>query len=397
MRDALGPGTILGYCTNVHAGTTLAEVRANLERHACAVKAIVAPREDLGVGLWLPAAASAPLARDAGAIASLRDWLRARGLLVFTINGFPSGDFHGAVVKHAVYEPDWSRPERLAYTRDLITIARGLAEAGSEMSISTLPVGWPRRGAAGETARLEAAAASLRAAAASAAAAEAEAGVLVHVDLEPEPGCLLERSADVAGFFARHLLGGADEAIVRRHVRVCHDACHAAVMFEEQAACATAYARAGALVGKVQLSSAACARFDGRSEAERRALRAELGAFVEERYLHQTVVRGAGGGCTFFDDLPAALAAGGAAPSGEWRVHFHVPVFAETAGALATTRDELVRAIDAFGPWTGVRHFEVETYAWGVLPAPLRDADLAAGIARELNWVRTLAGTERAA
>ena len=33
------------------------------------------------------------------------------------------------------------------------------------------------------------------------------------------------------------------------------------------------------------------------------------------------------------------------------------------------------------------RHFEVETYAWGVLPAELRQPDLAAGIADEMRWL----------
>ena len=33
-------------------------------------------------------------------------------------------------------------------------------------------------------------------------------------------------------------------------------------------------------------------------------------------------------------------------------------------------------------------HFEVETYAWGVLPPELQQPDLAAGIADEMAWFR---------
>ena len=61
MRDVLAPGTLLGYCTNVHAGTTADEVVANLRRHATAVKAIVSPDAPLPVGLWLPASAARSL------------------------------------------------------------------------------------------------------------------------------------------------------------------------------------------------------------------------------------------------------------------------------------------------------------------------------------------------
>ena len=36
---------------------------------------------------------------------------------------------------------------------------------------------------------------------------------------------------------------------------------------------------------------------------------------------------------------------------------------------------------------TDCRHFEVETYAWDVLPPELRRTDLATGIADELRFV----------
>ena len=39
-----------------------------------------------------------------------------------------------------------------------------------------------------------------------------------------------------------------------------------------------------------------------------------------------------------------------------------------------------------------VRHFEVETYAWNVLPPELQRDSLADGIADELKWVREQLG-----
>ena len=33
--------------------------------------------------------------------------------------------------------------------------------------------------------------------------------------------------------------------------------------------------------------------------------------------------------------------------------------------------------------------FEVETYAWGVLPEELQQPDLATGIAEEMSWMRS--------
>ena len=134
------------YCTNVHAGRTLEETEANLERFSTRVRELAAPKNDpdapIGLGLWLSAASAREL-REAGGAKALRDRLLARNLQVVTLNGFPYGDFHAEVVKHAVYEPHWADPRRLAYTIDLAHLLADLLPDGTtDASISTLPVGW---------------------------------------------------------------------------------------------------------------------------------------------------------------------------------------------------------------------------------------------------------------
>ena len=44
---------VLGYCTNVHAGASLAQTRENLQRHATQVKRLFSPDEPMGIGLLL--------------------------------------------------------------------------------------------------------------------------------------------------------------------------------------------------------------------------------------------------------------------------------------------------------------------------------------------------------
>lgn len=379
MRDALGPGTILGYCTNVHAGLDLAAIRANLLTHAVAVRERLGVAE-LGVGLWFPQPAARELRAD-GAVIELRDWLAEQGLMPFTLNGFPFGDFHGPTVKRRVYEPDWADPARDAYTRDLVAILEGLLPIGAEGSISTVPVGWgpacdeQRRGAAGE--RLLALACDL-------AEHEARTGRMIHIDLEPEPGCVATDSRSLVRFFETHLLGQGHDEAVQTHLRVCHDVCHAAVMFEPQATALRRYQTYGIKVGKIQISSGLRFVCDG---SGRDAL-APLAAFAEDRYLHQTVVQ-AGEETFFHEDLPEALAAdpGRAA---EWRVHFHVPVHLDRADQLDTTQSDIIACLAAARAEHEVRHFEVETYAWDVLPAEVRGACLADDIAAELEWVQEL-------
>jgi hypothetical protein len=171
---------------------------------------------------------------------------------------------------------------------------------------------------------------------------------------------------------------------VRRYVGVCHDVCHAAVMFEEQADVLRAYRAAGVRVGKVQVSSAL--RADGSPESL-----AVLSAYAEPRWLHQTCVRAPGRAPAFHEDLTPALATGA---DGEWRTHFHVPVFAGRLGALGTTQDAIDACLAELAQWPVAERplLELETYAWEMLPdapgSPGGSGTLAEGIAREIRWLR---------
>jgi len=389
MRDKLGPGTMLGYCTNVHAGASWSEIRENLEKHTLAVKKSVSPDEPMGIGLWLPeGAAREILAEDL--IPEVRGWLGERGLEVFTLNGFPQRDFHQEEVKHKVYLPHWGEEARLCYTRDLVEILTGLLPEGGEGSISTLPLGWPDAFPDDES--LHQAARNLISLADELHVIEEETGHVIHLDLEPEPGCVLQRSMDVVSFFKKHLGDGKRDEVIRRYIRVCHDICHAAVMFENQGKALKRYEKAGILVGKVQISSAVRFSVETLDPRDCREALIELSEFMESRYLHQTVWRDYGGSQKVYDDLHdaydgASIFGPDYLPGYEWRVHFHVPVYLERIGLLGTSRSDIRKVLKYCRHNPGVMHFEMETYAWGVLPPELQVEPLSKGIARELEWV----------
>lgn len=391
MRDILGPGSMLGYCTNVHAGATYSESIDSLRQFAMAVKQRVSPDGPMGVGWWLSREGVRGLDRKGfQGFSWLKSWFHQHGLTPFTCNGFPYGDFHGPIVKHRVYEPSWTSDDRLEYTIALATMLAKLSDAGSERSISTLPIGWPSPPC--EVVDQRAAAINLVKLAEELRRLEKSSGVMIHVDLEPEPGCILQRSGDVVHFFKQHLLPAARErdtndATIFRHIRVCHDICHAAVMFEDQVEMFAKYRKAGIKVGKVQISNAVHVDFEKISVRDRGEALQQLRAFAEDRYQHQTMIR-FGEEETFFADLPTALefAQANGNVGKEWRVHFHVPIFLERIGLLDTTQSHIVDCLRLL-KGQGVNHWEVETYAWNVLPPQLQAGDLAEGIAREMQWV----------
>lgn len=374
-----------GYCTNVHAGADLPQTRANLERFALAVKRQVAPGAAMGVGLWLSAAAASALLAE-GKAREFGDWLGAVGLVPFTFNGFPYGDFHQKIVKHDVYLPTWADPRRLDYTFDLIAVQDALLPAGLEGSISTLPIAWGHPAPGDDV--LHAAGRNLARVANHLARLEQETGRLISLCLEPEPGCVLQRKGDIIWFFRNYLDPQGNGDILRRYLRVCHDVCHSAVMYEDQSDVLQTYYAAGIAVGKVQVSSAVCVDFAALAERDRIHAIDQLAGFAEDRYLHQTVTREPGKKSVFHQDLPALLRTivDPRRLTGEWRVHFHVPIYLENFGHLRSSQSDIVACLAACRKYSGVHHFEVETYAWGVLPKNLQHANLADGIAEEMKW-----------
>src|SRR5471032_1487579 len=128
----------LAYCTNIHRGDDWPETQASLEKYTLAVKERVSPDRPYAIGLRLSDLASRQLS-EPRTLNAFQRWLRQHQCYVFTINGFPFGQFHGAKVKERVYLPDWTHPERLAYTNRLFDLLAQLVPEGVDGSVSTLP------------------------------------------------------------------------------------------------------------------------------------------------------------------------------------------------------------------------------------------------------------------
>jgi len=354
-------GTHLTYCLNIHPGETWEESLAAIRKYAEEVKRRVSPEGPFGLGLRLSARAASELRPR---IASFRDYLAEAGMYVFTINGFPYGQFHGTRVKENVYLPDWSAPERLAYTEDLASVLAELLPEGVSGSISTVPIAY------GKTFREEAVENILRAGT-SLARLEAETGRRVSLAFEPEPDCLIETTDEAIRLWDT-LRSRADAEQLAR-LGVCVDTCHAAVEFEDPADSIRRLASAGIPVPKIQISSALVVP----RGADAAGL---LAPFTDEVYLHQTRVL-SDGALLRFPDLPDALRA---APDGEWRVHFHVPLHFTGDGGLESTASFLDEAFFAEALAPG-RHIEIETYSFDVLPGPR--GDVVDSIASEFAWL----------
>ncbi|MFF5364471.1 metabolite traffic protein EboE [Streptomyces scabiei] len=373
LRHPDGTTVHLGYCSNVHQAEDIDGVLAQLADHAEPVRERLGA-DRLGIGLWLARDVVSELVAVPGEVKNLRGELAARGLETVTLNAFPYAGFHREVVKKDVYLPDWADEARLAHTLDCARVLAALLPDDAERgSVSTLPLAWrtPWPPDRADTARR-----ALDRLTAGLAAIESDTGRRIRVGFEPEPGCVVETTAQAV----RELRGLDPERL-----GVCLDACHLAVQFEEPGAALRRLADAGLPVVKLQASCAVEAA-DPADPAAHAALR----RLAEPRFLHQTrtAARQESPDVRGVDDLPEALEGGLPTDTGPWRVHFHAPLHADPEPPLRTTADQLSRVLTGLlgGASAHCDHIEVETYTWSVLPEP--PTDLPGGIAAELAWAR---------
>jgi hypothetical protein len=166
---------------------------------------------------------------------------------------------------------------------------------------------------------------------------------------------------------------------------VNYDACHFALEYDAARASLDALVAAGIRISKIHLSSALA--LDPRDPRHSRQ-----SARSTSRSISTSPCCGRTNGISRFADLPLffeALENGTVDPDDfeEMRVHFHIPLDAEPAAPLRSTRNETREVL----AWRNdhpdaCAHYEIETYTWGVLPEGLQ-RPVEGQIAGEYAWV----------
>jgi len=310
-------------------------------------------------------------------------WLEKNSSYVFTINGFPYGQFHGKRVKEQVYRPDWTAQERVAYTNRLFDLLAELLPAGIEGSVSTVPGSFKEFITSREQEKLirENVWRSVEHIARLSEKSKRQ----LHLGLEPEPLGLLENSAETILFFEQLRAEHPNDPRLDEHLGVNYDTCHFAIEYEEPPEAIGALQQAGIKISKIHLSSAL------KTLATTEAC-AALKHFADDVYLHQVIARDESGQLKFYRDLRDALAdecrfqvSGFRFP--EWRIHFHVPLHAPAAPPFENTNDHLLGALDLLAANPKLcSHLEMETYTWEVLPPELRSCSVVDQLAAEYGW-----------
>jgi hypothetical protein len=365
----------LAYCTNIHRGDDWPQTLESLETHTLTVRDRVSPVRPYAIGLRLSDLASRQLS-EPRTLRSFRDWLQRHDCYVFTINGFPFGRFHGTRVKEQVYLPDWTNPERLAYTNRLFELVAQLVPEGIEGSVSTLP------GSFKEFISSEEQRSQIRyhfwQCIDHIEKCSERYGRHLHLGVEPEPFGFFETSAETVAFFREMEKDRPGDKRLRTFLGVNYDTCHLAVEYEEPADVVRAFQKEGIRLSKIHLSSALQVVPDA-------PVRKWLQRFADDTYLHQVMARTPDGTRHAYQDLDLALAKG--SDDSEWRIHFHVPLHAQKLTHGETTVPHLLGLLDLLAKEaTLCSHLEMETYTWEVLPVELRAKSVVDQLVKEYEW-----------
>lgn len=380
IRVILKHGLHLAYCTNVHRGGDWPETLASLEQHTLAVRDSVSPDGPYAIGLRLSDRASRQLLQT-DALNHFRNWLARNRCYVFTINGFPYGDFHGARVKEKVSQPDWSSQERLDYTLRLFDILAELVPAGIGGSVSTVPVSFKQFDLGEEGLKISRQ--NLWRCVEHLDRLGQRTGQLFHLGLEPEPFGTVENTDEFIGLMDQIEAEHIGDSRLWRHLGINYDTCHFALQFEDPRHSLIRLRDRGVRISKLHLSNALRVQ-------PTEAVRELLKPFLDQVYFHQVIERRPSGELRRYPDLDRALEIAARERhdgTGEWRIHFHIPLHAPETAILGTTADHIRGALDVLQDDPSIcSHLEMETYTWEVLPPKLRQPTVEKMLIGEYSW-----------
>lgn len=382
----------LTYCTNIHSGENWADHFHEIKTHFPKVKSELAAETMMGLGLRISRQMQIDLG-DLHRLEEFKQWLNDNQAYVFTVNGFPYGNFHSDVIKDKVHHPDWTSPERLEYTLRLFDILNNLLPESVESGgVSTSPLSYRPWFASPDslTEATEAATLQIVQVAEHLDKIKKESGKILHLDIEPEPDGILGNGTEFLSWYEGSLLPMAEKYfsdkgytkqiagdLVREHLRICYDVCHMAVEFEDQPDLISQLKSKEVKIGKIQLSSAL--KLPPQSSPD------VLKDFIEDQYLHQVVIQSSDNNQLRYKDLHEAIN-NTHSRDAEWRIHFHVPVFTANYQQLQSTQDYITEILELHREELLTDHMEIETYTWEVLP-PEWQLPLSRSIIREFEFI----------
>jgi hypothetical protein len=378
----------LSYCTNIHFGESWEEVFYILKFHSRKLRNAFLKMDQFGIGLRLSNSSIINLSKSSFFFDFLF-WLKINNFYIKSVNGFPYSFFGSNYIKDNVYLPDWSNFKRYIYSRRIIILFSNFLNKNNFGGISTLPLSYKYFFCNYSYNNLYIKSIKyLYSLLILLNDIYVNNKIFIHLDIEPEPDCVVSNTLDYINFFKKWLLDRIILYFLKKKIhmfilnyfRICFDICHSSVEFESICQSFNSIFLFNIKFGKFQISSSL--KID-----KMNFYNSYVFSYLPETpYIHQVY------GKTFYDniitykDISLAHILLYKKKIVEYRIHYHVPIFFDKYEIFESTQQYIIEFFKLLKKRNAFYIFEIETYTFDILPCYLK-LNILYSLKREYDWV----------
>jgi len=381
----------LTYCSNIFKQKKWKFLFENLKKYLLHIKR---KKQYIGISLCMSNVLLNEIRKDK-TLSILKNWLITENVYISSMNGFVYKTFHQKKIKDNIYYPDWTTKQRIKYTKSLIELLGLLMHKNTMGSISTVPISYlPWIKTRHISYILFTASKNL---------SEIIKFLIekknIHLDLEPEPDCLINSIDSFIKFYIYWLIPVTKiafntksnflEPYIKKYIRLCYDICHFSVNFESHEEALCLLKKNKIKIGKIQVSSALEVKVFN-SSIENKHLVKNLLSFTKSPFLHQTVEK-IGNKLKKHKDISYAIKNFSEKCGNTLRIHCHAPLYKNIIRGIKTTSVDTKFALELLLKEKYIKEMEIETYTHDFLSKENKFES----IFMEYNWVINLINNQK--
>lgn len=320
-----------------------------------------------------------------------KKWLKKKRAKIFSINGFVYKNFHKKYIKYDIHYPDWTTNYRLNYTKNIIKTLNKISSSKTEGSISTSPLShrkWIKFKhidfiffkSLENVFKVFIQLIKIK-------------NKIIHLDFEPEPGCLINNSKLFILYIKKWLtpylklyfnknkilFSKKYITLIKKHIRLCYDTSHFSVNFEKHIKILKNLKKEKIQIGKVQISSALEIKINKSTKLK------NILKLKKSPFLHQTVEK-KNKNLFFYDDIPDINNLFKKNKNSILRIHCHIPLYKKKYKSFNTTYNETEKTLKFIIKKMKVKYFEIESYTYSCIIGKNEFKS----IIKEYNWVKNI-------
>lgn len=380
----------LTYCLNAFKAKDLQETICNIKKYIEIIKI----KKKNCIGLCLSNKIAKEILTNNN-IDNIKKLIIEKNIYIPIINGFVYKNFHKEQIKENIYYPEWTSNKRLNFTKKLIKILKEISPKNLTSSITTSPISYkPWIKQKNKTYILYKSIINLQQIIKILIDTKKKTGKTIHIDIEPEPTCLIENSKETIQFFKNWLIPicknnfkkkifnkNKIENIIKKHIRICYDTCHFSINFENNKTTLNLFEKEKIKIGRIQISSAL--KIIQSKKKNLKNFKSEINKLNYSPFLHQTTKKYENKKIQF-KDIKYCLENINKNSKAEWRIHCHIPIYLKKYKIFNTTSHETKSIIKYLSKKKITNHIEIETYTYDAI---LQSSNKAKSIKKEYIWV----------